>query len=82
MFLPRERIYGQIRPLFPWIMYLPNMKIDIDDDLIQSALEISQTTLNAQDFVHKLILAYTRTEAGRGLAALGGKAPNMKEIPR
>jgi Arc/MetJ family transcription regulator len=62
--------------------HLLNMKIDIDDDLIKSALEISQTTLNAQDFVHKLILAYTRTEAGRGLAALGGKAPNMKEIPR
>ena len=58
------------------------MKIEIDDDLIKTALEISKTTLNAQDFVHKIILAYTQAEAGRRLATLGGKAPNMKEIPR
>ena len=62
--------------------HLLNMKIDSDDDLIKSALEISQTTLTDQDFVHRLILAYAHTEAGSRLAALGGKAPNMKEIPR
>ncbi|QWD61945.1 type II toxin-antitoxin system VapB family antitoxin [Polynucleobacter sp. MWH-UH25E] len=58
------------------------MKIEIDDDLILTALEISQSTLSAQEFVHKVILTYTQTQAGHRLAKLGGKAPDMKDIRR
>ena len=58
------------------------MLIDIDEKLIQTALEVSCTPLDSQDLIHKIILSFIRTEGGRRLAALGGKASTMKFIPR
>jgi hypothetical protein len=58
------------------------MKIEINDNLIITALEISQSTLSAQEFVHQVILTYIQTQAGHHLAKLGGKAPDMKDIWR
>ena len=58
------------------------MLVDIDEELIQTALEVSCTPLDSQDLIHKIILSFIRTEGGRRLAVLGGKAPAMKFIPR
>jgi hypothetical protein len=58
------------------------MKIEINDNLIITALEMSQSTLSAQEIVHQVILTYIQTQAGHHLVKLGGKAPDMKDIRR
>ena len=56
--------------------------ITIDDDLYQSALELAEPGMDKSDLFREAIRVFVRVQAGKRLAALGGKAPTMKNIPR
>ena len=58
------------------------MMLNIDDRLIYSAMEYSNKNLDPGDFIHEVLTAFIRMKVSKNLAALGGKAPKMKDIVR
>ena len=58
------------------------MMLNIDDQLIHDAMECLNKNLNPGELVNKVLIAFIRLQASKNLAALGGKAPKMKGIPR
>lgn len=56
--------------------------ITIDDALYQKALELADPTLDKADLFREAISTFVRVQAGKRLAALGGLAPSMPDIPR
>jgi len=56
--------------------------VTIDDALYQRALEIADPGMDKGDLFREAIETFVRVQAGKRLAALGGKAPRMKSIPR
>jgi Arc/MetJ family transcription regulator len=56
--------------------------VTIDDELYQKALDLADPGLDKGDLFREAIQVYVRVQAGKRLAALGGKSPKMKEIPR
>ena len=58
------------------------MMLNIDDELIQDLMECSDTNLSPSSLVQEVLSAFIRMQALKNLAALGGEAPNMREISR
>jgi Arc/MetJ family transcription regulator len=56
--------------------------ITIDDDLYQRALDVADPGMDKSDLFREAMKVFVRVQAGKRLAALGGKAPAMKDIPR
>lgn len=56
--------------------------VTIDDDLFQRALEVADPGTDKADLFREAIKVFVRVQAGKRLAALGGKAPRMKPVPR
>ena len=56
--------------------------VTIDDDLFQRALEVADPGTDKADLFREAMKVFVRVRAGRRLAALGGKAPRMKPVPR
>ena len=56
--------------------------ITIDDALYQKALELADPTLDKADLFREAISTFVRVQAGKRLAALGGFAPAMPDVPR
>jgi Arc/MetJ family transcription regulator len=56
--------------------------ITIDDELYESAVAAADPGMDKGDLVREAMKVFVRVQAGKRLAALGGKAPAMKEIPR
>ena len=56
--------------------------ITIDDALYQKALELADPTLDKADLFREAISTFVRVQAGKRLAALGGMAPAMFDVPR
>jgi Arc/MetJ family transcription regulator len=56
--------------------------ITIDDELYQRALEVADPGMNKADLFREAMKVFVRVQAGKRLAALGGRAPTMKDIPR
>lgn len=56
--------------------------VTIDDQLYQRALELAGPELDKADLFRAAVEAFVRVQAGRRLAALGGQAPDMADIPR
>lgn len=57
--------------------------ITIDDALYKQALELADPGLDKpSDLLREAVNTYVRVQAGRRLAALGGAAPDMQDIPR
>jgi Arc/MetJ family transcription regulator len=56
--------------------------VTIDDDLFQQALDVADPEMDKSDLFREAMKVFVRVQAGRRLAALGGKAPRMKPIPR
>jgi Arc/MetJ family transcription regulator len=56
--------------------------VTIDDDLYERALEAADPGMDKADLFREAMKVFVRVQAGRRLAALGGKAPKMKTIPR
>jgi len=56
--------------------------VTIDDELYRKALELADPDLNRADLFREAIQTFIRVQAAKRLAALGGSAPNMDDIPR
>ena len=56
--------------------------VTIDDDLYQRALDVADPGIDKSDLFREAMKVFVRVQAGKRLAALGGKAPTMKDIPR
>jgi Arc/MetJ family transcription regulator len=56
--------------------------VTIDDELYQRALEVADPGTEKSDLFREAMKVFVRVQAGKRLAALGGTAPDMKDIPR
>ena len=56
--------------------------VTIDDDLYQRALAVADPGMDKSDLFREAMQIYVRVQAGKRLAALGGRAPRMKPIRR
>ena len=56
--------------------------VTIDDDLYQRGLDLADPEMDRADLFREAINVFIRVQVAKRLAALGGKAPQMKNIPR
>ncbi len=56
--------------------------ITIDDALYQKALELADPELDKADLFREAMRTFVRVQAGKRLAALGGRAPEMPDVLR
>ncbi len=56
--------------------------VTIDDELYQTALDVADPGMDKGDVFREAMKVFVRVQAGKRLAALGGKASLMKDIPR
>lgn len=57
--------------------------VTIDDALYEQALEFAEPGIEKpSDLFREAMKTYVRVQAARRLAALGGAAPEMPDIPR
>jgi metal-responsive CopG/Arc/MetJ family transcriptional regulator len=56
--------------------------VTLDDTLYEKALELSDPGVEKSDLFREAIRTYIRVQAGKRLAALGGQAPDMEDVPR
>ncbi|OTP77257.1 DUF2191 domain-containing protein [Caballeronia sordidicola] len=56
--------------------------VTIDDSLYERALELADPDMDKADLFRIAMQTFVRVQAGKRLAALGGTAPNMADIPR
>lgn len=56
--------------------------VSIDDELFQRALEVADPGTDRVDLFREAMKVFVRVQAGKRLAALGGKAPRMRPVPR
>ncbi|MGO1602825.1 MULTISPECIES: type II toxin-antitoxin system VapB family antitoxin [unclassified Halomonas] len=57
--------------------------ISVDDKLYEEALAYAGDDVSSPaDLVREAIKTYVQVQAGKRLAALGGSAPQMPDIPR
>ena len=56
--------------------------VTIDDELYRRALAIADPGTGKADLFREAMELFVRVQAGKRLAALGGRMPRMKAIPR
>ena len=56
--------------------------VTIDDTLYEKALEVADPSMDKADLFREAVKTFVRVRAAKRLAALGGKAPEMENIPR
>lgn len=56
--------------------------ITIDDELFRKAVEVAEPGMDKADIVREAMRVFVRIQSGKRLAALGGAAPRMQDIPR
>jgi Arc/MetJ family transcription regulator len=56
--------------------------ITIDDELFRKAVEVADPGMDRGEIVREAMRVFVRVQSGKRLAALGGAAPRMKDIPR
>lgn len=56
--------------------------VTIDDDLYQRGLELADPGMDKADLFREAINVFIRVQVAKRLAALGGKSPEMKAVPR
>ena len=56
--------------------------VTIDDDLYNKALEVADPGMDKADLIREAMRTFVRVQAGKRLAALGGKAPDMMLVAR
>ncbi|OIN02759.1 antitoxin of toxin-antitoxin stability system [Polynucleobacter sp. MWH-Tro8-2-5-gr] len=56
--------------------------VTIDDDLYQTGLDLADPGMDKADLFREAMTVFVRVQSAKRLAALGGKAPQMKAIPR
>ena len=58
------------------------MIVNIDDELIRDAIQSLDQQLSPNELINEAITTFIRLQATKKLVALGGMAPEMKDIPR
>lgn len=56
--------------------------VNINDELYQKALELADPGMDEADLFQEAINVFVRVQVAKRLTALGGKAPQTKNIPR
>jgi Arc/MetJ family transcription regulator len=56
--------------------------VTIDDELYRQALELAGPGVSKADMFREAIQTYIRVQAAKRLSALGGRRPDMPDIPR
>lgn len=56
--------------------------VTIDDALFERALQVSEPGIEKADLIREAVKTYVRVQSAKRLAALGGSAPQMSDIPR
>ncbi len=56
--------------------------ITVEDSLYQQALELAEPDMDKAELFREAIRTFIRVQAGKRLAALGGQAPDMPDVPR
>ena len=56
--------------------------VTIDDDLYQTGLDLADPGMDKADLFREAMTVFVRVQSAKRLAALGGKAPQIKAIPR
>jgi Arc/MetJ family transcription regulator len=56
--------------------------VTIDDELYRQALEVADPSMRKEDLFREAVRLFVRVQVGKQLAAMGGKRPDMREIPR
>ncbi|MCX4030402.1 type II toxin-antitoxin system VapB family antitoxin [Endozoicomonas sp. SM1973] len=56
--------------------------VTIDDALYDKALEMADPNMDKSELFREAVKTFVRVQAAKRLAALGGAAPEMPDIPR
>lgn len=56
--------------------------VTIDDELYARALELADPAMDKGDLFREAVKTFVRVQAAKRLAALGGAAPDMEDVPR
>jgi hypothetical protein len=56
--------------------------VTIDDELYKRALELADPSMEKADLFREAVKTFVQVRAAHRLAALGGTAPAMSDIPR
>lgn len=56
--------------------------VTIDDELYAQALEVADPEMDKADLFREAMRTFVRVQAAKRLAALGGQAPQMPQVPR
>lgn len=56
--------------------------VTIDDALYEKALQVADPSMDKADLFREAVKTFVRVQAAKRLAALGGMAPEMPDVPR
>ena len=56
--------------------------VTIDDALYARALELAEASMDREVLFNEALKTFVRVQAAKRLAALGGAAPEMQDVPR
>ena len=56
--------------------------VTIDDELYRQAMDVADPDMDKADLFREAMKVFVRVQAGKRLAALGGKSPKMMSVPR
>jgi Arc/MetJ family transcription regulator len=56
--------------------------VTLDDELYDKALSLADPGMDKADLFREAVKTFVRVQAAKRLAALGGSAPDMAEVPR
>jgi Bacterial antitoxin of type II TA system, VapB len=56
--------------------------VTLDDTLYEQALALADPQMDKSDLFREAIKTFVRVQAAKRLAALGGQAPDMADLPR
>lgn len=56
--------------------------VTIEDELVEQALALADPAMPRSALFREALQAFVRQQAARRLAALGGTAPRMADVPR
>jgi hypothetical protein len=56
--------------------------VTLDDELYRKALAMADPGMDKADLFREAVTTFIRVQSAKRLAALGGKAPAMKSVPR
>ncbi|MDP9917375.1 Arc/MetJ family transcription regulator [Variovorax boronicumulans] len=56
--------------------------VTIEDALYNEALEVAEPSMDKADLFREAVKTFVRVQAAKRLAALGARAPEIRDVPR